>query len=378
MEDAEHKLIRERAAEWVCELHDDTRERHAAFCEWVRQSPRHIEEFLLAATAWKALDAVGPEDEQQVEQAIARAVQLAAKDEGNVVPLQDLRASSTMHAISVTAGRRPGWSIAAGFTVLILGALGWWGASTFVLAPTYSTAIGEQRTMRLADGSVVYLNTDTRARVRYSAGTRSVQLIRGEALFMVARDTLRPFRVDTGTAVIQAVGTQFNVRKRLDGTQVSVIEGRVKVGDRESLLGSQQHEDGTQSVSTDPTTTHRRPAPGADTPARVKFLGAGEEATIARNGHIVKIWQSVQDVSDAVAWRERRLVFRNKTLAEIVNEVNRYGSQRRFRIEGNTAGERRFAGTFSADDPQALVRFLQQYDDLAVDSTPREFVIRQK
>src|ERR1700723_2473207 len=49
----------------------------------------------------------------------------------------------------------------------------------------YQTSIGGQRTVALADGSKVELNTDTRLRVRIKAKTRSVRPQRGEAYFSV-------------------------------------------------------------------------------------------------------------------------------------------------------------------------------------------------
>ena len=54
-------------------------------------------------------------------------------------------------------------------------------------------------------------------------------MLRGEALFRVHHDAGRPFRVYTDDAIVQAVGTQFDVYRRDDGTVVSVLEGRVDV-----------------------------------------------------------------------------------------------------------------------------------------------------
>ena len=82
----------------------------------------------------------------------------------------------------------------------------------------YGTATSEQRTFVLADGSVIELNTQSRVSVRLTAKAREVRLIEGEALFRVHHDAARPFRVYAGSATIEDVGTQFNVRNRPDGT----------------------------------------------------------------------------------------------------------------------------------------------------------------
>jgi ferric-dicitrate binding protein FerR (iron transport regulator) len=66
-------------------------------------------------------------------------------------------------------------------------------------------------------------------RVRLEDLRREVDLGRGEALFQVAHDLRRPFRVHTRAGLVEAVGTQFNVYDRVNGdTRVSVLEGKVR------------------------------------------------------------------------------------------------------------------------------------------------------
>src|SRR5262249_31403373 len=71
----------------------------------------------------------------------------------------------------------------------------------------FSTAIGEQRTVALPDGSVMYLNAQSTAEQKFAKNGRDITLSEGEALFQVARDPQRPFRVHTRDAVVQAIGT---------------------------------------------------------------------------------------------------------------------------------------------------------------------------
>jgi transmembrane sensor len=258
----------------------------------------------------------------------------------------------------------------AGFAALVLtAALGWWALNS---GPTYSTEVGEQRTVRLEDGSVLYLNTDTRARVRFSGKVREVELLNGEALFVVAHDRERPFRVHTDDAVVQAVGTQFNVRTMAGDTRVSVIEGRVKVARHEAAMMT----DATRpsEVAGSPAPRSGMPVAGAS-PRTVEFLAAGEEATIADNGLIVK--GEAPDIALTVAWRQRRLVFKAETLEHVVAEINRY-SARPFRIDGEKARQTRLTATFDADNPQSLATFLQQYSDLTVEASGDGFVIHER
>jgi transmembrane sensor len=65
--------------------------------------------------------------------------------------------------------------------------------------------------------------------------------------------------------------------------------------------------------------------------------------------------RAVPDVSDVVAWRERRLVFREQTLERIVAEFNRYNS-RQMRLEGGGVASRVFTGVFDADDADSLAQ----------------------
>src|SRR5262249_3999796 len=91
------------------------------------------------------------------------------------------------------------------------------------------TAAGEQKTVTLKDGSKVVMNESSRIHVSLSSAERVIELRAGEAIFDVARDPGRPFRVHTTSAVVRAVGTRFNVHKLESGTVVSVLDGRVQV-----------------------------------------------------------------------------------------------------------------------------------------------------
>lgn len=372
-QDMELRAIRERAAEWVCELEEGALEQHAEFAAWMRQSPRHVEEFLFAATAWKALDDVGPQNAAEVDAAVAKAIGLCKETEAKVVdwpvnaggsstsesndtiavkPAQEPRVPATQFATAQVVRSLPAtrqvhfgkWAAAIIATVAT-GVFCWYALGA---GSAYTTAVGEQRSIRLADGSTLYLNTASRARIRFSDSARDIELD-GEGLFVVAQDRERPFRVKAGNTTIQAIGTQFNVNGRGRDIKVSVLEGKVKIVDRAGQ---------TTAVA-----------------QSAEFLGAGEEAVIANDGRIAK--RHTSDVAEATAWRERRLIFRGETLEAIAQEVNRY-NPRHFRIEGEAARAKRLVGTFAADDPEALVRFLQQYEDLIVEVTGDEFIVRER
>ncbi len=95
-----------------------------------------------------------------------------------------------------------------------------------------ATVTSERSNVALTDKSVVYLNADTRITVTYSDHARLLQLSRGEAIFQVAKDKARPFRVVTDSATVTAVGTRFGVDRLGDAVEIRVFEGTVKVAGR--------------------------------------------------------------------------------------------------------------------------------------------------
>jgi transmembrane sensor len=207
----------------------------------------------------------------------------------------------------------------------------------------FSTRVGEQRTIELLDASVVHLNADSQIRVQFDESGRSVRLLHGEALFKVAHDAARPFRVLTNTATIQVLGTQFNVYEQAEGTRVSVLEGKVRIS-----------------------------VPAGD----AKILTAGEEVLIAHAGAIQKNDQP--EVERAVAWRQRRLVFDNAPLEDMVREFNRYNATARIELQGVAPGSHHYDGIFDADDPASLAELLRREKDLAVEMRDRKILIRSR
>jgi transmembrane sensor len=358
--DKSRQAISEEAMRWLTDGREADPDENELLA-WLKQSPIHVEEFLLASSTWTALDAVGPHDDVGLEHIIAAAK--AATRPSNVHDFPSDSASTVLQPQKAIQGHaRPLLQIAAAL-VLCVGA-----AWLFWLQPgighTYSTSVGEQRSIRLRDGSVLQLNTDSRVQVRFAEKERSVQLIHGEALFNVAHDASRPFRVMSGDSVIQAIGTQFDVYRQPTTTTVSVIEGIVQIS-----RNAANRLDAPPAPLTLVNATAEHPMP---TPTRVS---AGEQAVIDAGGKISTHPEA--DVSSVAAWRERRLVFRGETLAEIALEFNRY-TERRIQVEGEAARNLRLAGTFDADDPESLISFLKGYDNLIVQADGSGFTIRSE
>jgi transmembrane sensor len=92
-----------------------------------------------------------------------------------------------------------------------------------------STPLGARAEHQLSDRSVVTLAADSGVSVRYSRDARDVSLKKGDAVFAVAKDAKRPFRVQAGDTQVTAVGTTFEVELVSDAVQVRVFDGVVRV-----------------------------------------------------------------------------------------------------------------------------------------------------
>ena len=223
--------------------------------------------------------------------------------------------------------RRPLWQLGLAASAIAVGTFAW----LFLSRPTtaeYSTAVGEQRTVVLADGSSVVLNTDSLMRVELSRDLRHIDLIRGEALFNVSHDPSRPFAVHALQGVTTAVGTQFDVEIIHDGAAVSVLEGTVTVG------GS-----GT----------------AASTPAVAVSAGSGVGYTQA--GAVSDLRPA--EVNRIQGWRTQRMVFNDIPLETALAEYNRY-THTPIVLSNPALGSRHINGVFHIGDEAAFLSAMEQ------------------
>lgn len=339
--------IRAEAAEWLVRLAapDVMHADHVAFVAWLRRSPVHMKEYLHAEATWSAMSDAAHLDTSDV-QALLREVA------PNVVPLPyAARASEVGESAqpepqvakeAVTSRSR----ISRARVASLAAAVAAMGVGLFLFGPelierlrteTYTTGIGEQRRIMLPDGSAIELNTRSEVDVLYSDAARDVMLRRGEALFSVSKDAARPFRVHSDTAVVRAVGTQFNVYRRADETIVTVLEGRVAI----ERSAGETEASSISNVALEQVSVELTAGDVAQIPVQPDAQVVAAKASTER----------------AVAWRQRRLIFDDAPLAEVVAEFNRYNAQQ-IVIENPTIAGERISGVFDADSPEALVRFI--------------------
>jgi transmembrane sensor len=220
----------------------------------------------------------------------------------------------------------------------------------------FTTTIGENRNITLADGSTVALGGDTRIEVALSAGMRAIELLEGEALFRVAKDPLRPFKVRVGDATIVALGTAFDVQRDSDRAIVAVTEGRVLVEPTAHFL---------------PVSVLQ----GFRPKLRAVRLDAGQQTVAGRAG--IEDPTEVEDAAAATAWQTGRLAFRLQPLRYVLEDVNRY-APKPIVLDGPGLGSLVITGTVERDNIPGWVSSLERAFDLAASEESDRIVIRAR
>jgi len=214
----------------------------------------------------------------------------------------------------------------------------------------------------LPDGSIVQLNAGAEIAPAFTSEKRLVQLVRGEALFVVAKDATRAFVVSAGGVEVKAVGTAFSVR--FDPLQVDVLvtEGTVAIERPDALSDS-------ASVSI---------APKLSSSGSV-LLAAGYRSVVPLIPEISPTVTGVTpaQISAALAWRERRIEFTGTPLAEAVDRFNRQ-NELQLAIADTRTGAFEISGIFWVNDPESFVRLLETAFDMTADRSGHTVVVRKK
>lgn len=348
----EEILIAERAAEWLQRSKEaDTREKETLF-NWLSRSPENSAELLIATSTDIAMRQLFRNKRIDVDRFLAASA--------NVLTVHD----HAREQAQPTPRKRWRWFAVAGLGIAA-------ATAAFFLTPTlvgdwlhpgeYRTSVGEQRAIELPDGSAIAINAESSIRVAYSEHGRDVYLSRGQAMFTVAKDRLRPFRVHVISAngeapsstVIQALGTKFDVRRHVDRINVAVIEGVVQI------------QPDKQGKALDTTL--------ADLGELAK-ISAGQAVSIESSGLITP--PAPVNLSDVSAWQQRRLVFTDNTLEEIAAEFQRYNRTPRIHIENDELRTQRLSGVFDADYPDALLKYLASDGSIIVEHDGDDVLIR--
>lgn len=286
----------EQAAGWAAQLAtDDATQEDMDACEaWCREHPLHR----LAMDRMRILDAQIDGTDQIGRKTIETVLERRSRPDG------PLGRSAICVALLVGGG----WLAAQSLTVRE-----WF--------PDYETTRGEQRTVTLADGSGLTLDTDAALDFDSDADRRRVILLRGQVLARVAADSDHPFVIETRDGSATALGTAFIVRRDEGATTVTVLESRVRVCPASA---------------------------GEDACAN---LGPGDQArmTAARIDRLGPV-----DPEAAGMWAEGWLAADNQPVADVLLELNRY-RRKPVRFDPADLAGTRVSGSFPlADTDRAL------------------------
>jgi transmembrane sensor len=332
--------IADQAVDWFIENRDGPLEveQRAAFVAWLKASPVHIEEYLAVSVISLDMKRAKPRSDAPRETALEQA----RSAEADVAAPLGAAWSGRKSGGRARNARAPlTWLAAA--AVLTSVAIGlYWSPPERVVPLHYATRHGEQITQRLADNSVIHLNSDTAVTVFYGAAQRLVDVERGQVLFEVTHEPRRPFRVAAGFAEVRAVGTKFDVYRREESTTVSVVEGQVAVGLAAGHAGA------------------------ATAAGRTVLVRAGEGLTVAEGS--LPASATPIDTGAGTAWLRRQIVFEQEPLGTVAAEFNRY-TETPIEIETPELRSLQISGVFFANDTDAFVAFLRSLDGVKVEVT---------
>ncbi len=319
------------AAQWVVRSQSDSlREAEIiALTAWLEASETHADAYRRALGTWYGID-LQPAAQAPADQATDTVVPLSRALDRRPVKAGMARRTALWSAVGAIAA-----------TVVAVAAL--------PLLPhrenpatVYTTAKGQRRSVTLADGSLLMLNTDTRVSVRMDAGRRAVVLDRGEVALRVVHNEKRPFTVDTGGVRLTDIGTEFNVLRQSSAIRVTVREGAVRLA--------------PQASGADILTLH-----AGDTGVH----SDGETASRVTRG----------DPQTAFAWQTSRAIYRDEALSDVVADLNRYYDKPI--IIDDATGKLRLTAILTLDSESSVVGRLEDFLSLEARETAQGIVLRR-
>lgn len=295
-----------RAEAWVARLNSPecTSRDRAEFDLWLDAAPGHVIAYVDAERAHQAAAQLA--DDEMLQAAARIAWRATGRD--------NMRSRWWAPAAMVAS-------------LLVATAVGvsWLRAPDQARDEHYLTSVGEQRSLRLSDGTQVRLDTDSAILARFDGERREVVVERGRVQFQVAADPARPFSVKAGTGLIRDIGTTFQVSKNGTEVNVGLLEGEVVISNGLAQAGS--------------------------------TLRPGQQLSYDHSGRMTP--PEPLDINVAQAWPGGDLVFKNRRLDALLTEMNRY-SATKLRLADPDLGKITVSGVFHIGDQAALLEALEQ------------------
>ncbi len=342
--------VEEQAARWLVRMQsgacsaEDIVEHKA----WLNANLMHLRAYRRLESLWEQLGQYGNHPDILLERRLAKT---ASRKPAKILPhpaqhcvqqqaVRQQEATAQQNS-GYTRRNRSGWlpfALAASLVVAFLGInfdIGDFRGDLYE-EDVYQTAIGEQDSLKLDDGSVVLLDTQTRLREDFSAQQRRIVLEKGQARFDVAHDKTRPFVVEAGNGKITALGTAFVVKKAHGEVLVTLLEGSVAVAKDLPAI--------------------------ADEFEPVTKLEAGQQLAYSDKGMSEA---DTVDIPQVIAWQQGRLIFEDHSLADVIEDLNRY-SKRKILLGDQSLESIRVTGVFKSGDTRKAIQALTTYFSMQV------------
>lgn len=292
------------AAEWVAR-HDLGTADMTAFEEWRARSPAHALAFARAYANWERVSpGIGLEAERSAPLPHSRRAMMRAALAGGIIAIT---------GGGLMASRAYAWD-------------------------RIETGIGETRKLRLADGSLLALNTDSSVAWRVSGGKRRIRLERGEMALEVSPRGA-PLVLEGGDLRVSLSDGLFNARLKPGALDVMILRGEAHSAGRDGGEGASHATAGAYRM--------------------LSLSAAGPRVLPA----------SELQVAATLAWQSGEILFQDEALSTAVEEYNRY-LDRKIVIGDAELGAIRVGGRFTSTDPTVFFEALDA--TLDIETRPSE------
>ena len=321
--------IRKRAIEWLVAQNSGvwSATDQLALDAWLAEDRMNLQNYTQIQQLWGCMDAFKDQDFAQRQAALHYQ---PPTDLDNIVnfpglnPIENTtrrQKSKPQPDVQATNGAahwlKTGSAVAVSLLVII-------GFQTYRQTGIehYQTSKGEQKTIFLADGSQIALNTDSEVTVDLLMFGRKVLLSRGEVLFNVAHNPLRPFEVTANNGKIRDIGTRFDVYAQINRVDIAVLEGEVDIATRDRQMP----------------------------------LTAGQAASYDANGKLNPT--ALTNPQELTAWEHGKLIFAEQPLGDVLTQIARYHTVE-FQIADPKLRELKISGTFKTANLRLLLETLE-------------------
>ncbi|MCH4246407.1 MAG: FecR domain-containing protein [Acinetobacter populi] len=301
----------EQAAEWfmLMQEHPLNTQQQVEFEAWLAAKPLHQE-------VWQNVAMFEEKFNRMPKQVIAKTVQELKPKKKNIGKLSMAFISLLTAFYAFQGIRQQDY-----FPELL----------SFDAVDIYKTKIGEQQQVALQDGSQIWLNSQTKIRVKYNNQQRKIELANGEIYIETHKDPLqRPFSVYTQHGDLVALGTKFNVDYTPHQTELSVQEGAVRIQTKNSK--------------------------------RQQIISAQHAALFDTD----KIYPQAFHAGDLL-WRQHLLVVHSMPLSQFIKELSKYDKTRI--ILDPSAHNVLVSGSYSTQDIRKTLEIIAHTYQLNISGT---------